>query len=29
VKKVVLDTNLYIDWINRGRREDLMLAARP
>lgn len=27
VKKVVLDTNLYIDWINRGLREDLMLGV--
>jgi len=26
VKKVVLDTNLYIDWINRGLREDVMLG---
>jgi predicted nucleic acid-binding protein len=26
VKKVVLDTNVYIDWINRGLREDLMLG---
>jgi predicted nucleic acid-binding protein len=27
VKKVVLDTNVYIDWINRGLREELMLGA--
>lgn len=26
MKKVVLDTNLYIDWINRGLREELMLG---
>ena len=26
MKKVVLDTNLYIDWINRGLREGLMLG---
>ena len=27
MKKVVLDTNVYIDWINRGLREDLMLGG--
>jgi predicted nucleic acid-binding protein len=27
VKKVVLDTNLYIDWINRGLREGLMVGG--
>jgi predicted nucleic acid-binding protein len=27
VKKVVLDTNLYIDWVNRGLREDRMVGA--
>jgi predicted nucleic acid-binding protein len=26
VKKVVLDTNVYIDWINRGLHEGLMLG---
>lgn len=25
-RKVVLDTNLYIDWLNRGLREDVILA---
>jgi predicted nucleic acid-binding protein len=27
VKKVLLDTNIYIDWINRGLREGLMLGS--
>lgn len=27
MKKVVLDTNLYIDWINRGLREERMVGA--
>jgi len=27
VKKVVLDTNLYIDWINRGLREERMVGT--
>jgi predicted nucleic acid-binding protein len=27
VKKVVLDTNVYIDWINRGIGEDYMIGA--
>jgi predicted nucleic acid-binding protein len=27
VKKVVLDTNLYIDWINRGLREETMVGG--
>ncbi|HEY6478331.1 MAG TPA: PIN domain-containing protein [Polyangia bacterium] len=27
MKKVVLDTNLYIDWINRGLREDTMVGS--
>lgn len=27
MKKIVPDTNLYIDWINRGLREDVMLGA--
>jgi predicted nucleic acid-binding protein len=27
VKKVVLDTNLYIDWINRGLRQERMVGA--
>ena len=26
MKKVVLDTNLYIDWVNRGLREPLLLG---
>jgi predicted nucleic acid-binding protein len=26
LKKVVLDTNLYIDWINKGLHESLMLG---
>jgi predicted nucleic acid-binding protein len=26
VKKVILDTNLYIDWMNRGLREELLLG---
>jgi predicted nucleic acid-binding protein len=26
VKKVLLDTNVYIDWLNRGLREDLFLG---
>jgi predicted nucleic acid-binding protein len=26
VKKVVLDTNLYIDWINRGLHENLLIG---
>jgi predicted nucleic acid-binding protein len=26
VKKVVLDTNLYIDWINRGLHEAVMIG---
>jgi predicted nucleic acid-binding protein len=25
--KVVLDTNIYIDWLNRGRHADLMLGG--
>lgn len=24
--KVVLDTNLYVDWLNRGRRPEVMLG---
>jgi predicted nucleic acid-binding protein len=27
LKKVVFDTNLYIDWLNTGHREDVMLGA--
>jgi predicted nucleic acid-binding protein len=27
VKKVVLDTNLYIDWINRGLHEGFMMGS--
>jgi predicted nucleic acid-binding protein len=27
VKKVVLDTNLYIDWVNRGLREETMVGG--
>ena len=27
MKKVVLDTNLYIDWMNRGLHEELMLGS--
>jgi len=27
VKKVVLDTNLYIDWVNRGLGEERMLGT--
>jgi predicted nucleic acid-binding protein len=27
VKKVVFDTNLYIDWINQGLREERMVGA--
>jgi predicted nucleic acid-binding protein len=27
VRKVVLDTNLYIDWLNRGRREALFTGS--
>jgi len=26
VTKIVLDTNIYIDWLNRGLREDLMIG---
>ena len=26
MKKVVLDTNIYIDWLNQGLREGLMLG---
>lgn len=26
LRKVVLDTNLYIDWLNKGLREELMVA---
>ena len=26
MKKVILDTNLHIDWMNRGLREDVMLG---
>lgn len=26
LRKVVLDTNLYIDWLNAGLREELMVA---
>jgi predicted nucleic acid-binding protein len=25
-RKVVLDTNLYVDWLNRGEHEDIMLG---
>jgi predicted nucleic acid-binding protein len=27
LKKVVLDTNLYIDWVNKGLHEGLMLGS--
>ena len=27
LRKVLLDSNLYIDWINRGHREELMVGA--
>ncbi len=27
MKKIILDTNIYIDWMNRGAREPLMLAT--
>ena len=27
MKKVLPDTNVYIDWINRGLREDLMIGS--
>jgi hypothetical protein len=26
MRRIILDTNLYVDWINRGAHEDLMLA---
>jgi predicted nucleic acid-binding protein len=26
VKKIVLDTNVYIDWLNRGQHETVMLG---
>jgi predicted nucleic acid-binding protein len=26
VNRLILDTNLYIDWINRGAREEVMLG---
>jgi predicted nucleic acid-binding protein len=26
LRKVVLDANLYIDWLNAGRRDELMVA---
>jgi predicted nucleic acid-binding protein len=29
VKKVVLDTNVYIDWINRGLGEERILGGGP
>ena len=27
MKKFVLDTNIFIDWLNRGLREEIMLGA--
>ena len=27
MKKVVLDTNVYVDWLNHGHRPELMLGA--
>ncbi|HVV49286.1 MAG TPA: PIN domain-containing protein [Polyangia bacterium] len=27
MKKVVLDTNLYVDWVNQGLREEVMLGG--
>ena len=27
LRKVVIDTNVYVDWLNRGRHLDVMLGA--
>src|SRR5262245_57004107 len=27
MKKVILDTNVYVDWLNRGQHEEVMLGA--
>ena len=29
MRRLVIDTNVYVDWINAGRHEDVLFQAGP